>query len=262
MMTGAMNFLKKAVSVMTSMAVTAVTAASFVGFNTHGADVCEDQLRSMANEIAILVNEARAENGLEPVYVVPYLCEFAEVRAEETIQQFSHTRMNGRSFSSLIDTSIVDYSAIAENIAAGSDNAADTFEQWKNSPGHWANIMKPTMTHIGIGVVYDPESDYEWYWQQTFIRTDMEFADQYLPTEYEVAPKADGDLNGDGIVNSFDYILLSNYICKKNSNSAVFLNPAQIAAADCFHDGMITESDAKVMVRYLLGEYKSLPFEF
>lgn len=33
-------------------------------------------------------------------------------------------------------------------------------------------------------------------------------------------------------------------------------------AADCFRDGIITESDAKALQRYILGEYDELPYIF
>lgn len=261
MMTTAKKMIKRLVSFFTAAAMTASLAA-ITAVNTQAADVTKTQMRDMANEIAILVNEARVENGLEPIYVVPYLCNVADIRAEEVVVSFSHKRLDGSSFVSAIDTNIVNYSLAAENIAAGSDNAADTFQQWKESPGHWANILKPNITHMGIGVAYDPNSDYGWYWQQIFVSTDTTFADQYLPTEYGISPKAEGDLNGDGVINSYDYVVLHDFINKKNTRSAAYLNNKQMATADCFRDGIITEADAKVMIRYILGEYKSIPYVF
>lgn len=261
MMTTVKKMVNRLVSFFTAAAMTA-TMAALTAVNSQASDVSENQLNDMANEIAILVNEARVENGLEPIYVVPYLCDIADMRAEEVVVSFSHTRPDGTSFSTAVDTSIVNYSVVAENIAAGSDNAADTFEQWKESAGHWANILKPNITHMGVGVAYDPNSDYGWYWQQIFVQTDTEFADQYLPGDHVVTPKAEGDLTGDGVINSFDYVVLHDFINKKNTRAAAYLNDKQMATADCFRDGIISEADAKVMIRYILGEYKSIPYVF
>ena len=215
----------------------------------------------MANKLAILVNEVRAENGIAPLYVVPYLNEISNIRTEEIIEDFDHSA-GGNKFSSHIDVNIVDYLSAAENIARGYETADIVFQRWMDSDRHRRNILNPNMTHTGVGVAYDSENDYGWYWQQLFVETDQSFEEQYLPTDYEIVPKADGDLNGDGVVDSFDYLVLCEYIYKSKNNIPVYLNEAQLKSADCFRDGIITESDAKVMVRYLLGEYKKLPFSF
>lgn len=261
MMTITMKIIKKTISALAALASIATLAFSNMGNAFAAEEYCDDELRSMANEVAILVNEVRAENGLDPLYVVPYLNELSDIRAVETIEDFSHSR-GGKRFTSIIDTSVVDYFSAAENIACGYGTAAETFQQWMNSDGHKKNILNPHMTHIGIGVVYDSESDYGWYWQQMFVETDQVLENQYLPTDYEVVPKAEGDINGDGVVDSFDYLGLCEYIYKTKNDIPVYMNEAQIETADCFRDGIITEADAKVMVRYLLGEYTKLPFEF
>lgn len=261
MMTNTMKMMKKTISVLAALASAATLAFSTMGSALAAEEHCDDELRAMANEVAILVNETRAEYGLAPLYVVPYLNELSDLRAVETINDFSHSR-NGQRFSSIIDTDVVDYFAAAENIAAGNSTAEATFQQWMDSEGHRKNILNPYMTHIGIGVVFDEDSEYGWYWQQLFVETEQVLENQYLPTDYEVVPKAEGDVNGDGVVDTFDYLGLCEYIYKTKNKIPVYMNEAQIEAADCFRDGIITEADAKVMVRYLLGEYKKLPFEF
>ena len=255
------TIIKKATGFISAAVMAATVMISGATGAFAAEEIADNELRSMANEVAMLVNEAREELGLKPLYVVPYLNELGDLRASEIVDDFSHSR-GGQRFSSVVDREIVSYGLIAENIAAGSDNAADTFEQWKNSPSHWKSITNPDLTHIGIGVYYDPDSTYGWYWQQLFVSTNQTFEDQYLPTEYEVVPGAVGDITGDGIINSYDYIELTNYIYKTKNRIPVYLNDAQLETADVFADGIISEADAKVMVRFLLGEYKSLPFVF
>lgn len=259
-MTTAKRFFTRMVSFITSMAMTALGAA-YIPAQAAEAPT-DEQVAEYINEIGVLVNEARTEAGLKPVYILPYLNEVAEVRAEEVSVCFAHTRRNSDGFQTAIDTDIVSYGFAAENLAGGRSTPEGTFEQWKNSPGHWANIMNPSITHMGIGFCFDNEADYKYYWQQTFVSTSQEFEDQYLPAEEEIVTDTDGDLNGDGVVDTYDYIYLTDYIRKSNSDYPVYFNSEQMEAADCFVDGLITSADAKVMQRYILGEYKTLRFYF
>lgn len=220
-----------------------------------------DELNAMANKIAILVNEVREENGLQPLYVVPYLNDVAQIRAAETVNDFSHTRQ-GKSFASAIDTSVVDYWLATENLVGGANTPEFAMELWMDSEKHRENILNPRLTHMGIGLVYEENSTYEWYWTQIFVDTDQEFTNQYLPLEKEIIPASVGDINGDKIVDCFDLVCLKDYLYKKKINVPVYFNDAQLDAADCFKDGLITDSDAKVLTRYLLGEYKTLPYIF
>ena len=55
-----------------------------------------------------------------------------------------------------------------ENIAAGNPGAQATFEQWKKSPGHNANMLDPDFTAIGVGRAYGANSKYKWYWTTDF----------------------------------------------------------------------------------------------
>jgi uncharacterized protein YkwD len=52
----------------------------------------------------------------------------------------------------------------SENIAAGNESAAGTYEQWYNSPGHYENMFNKASTKVGIGVYQVPGSTYEYYW--------------------------------------------------------------------------------------------------
>lgn len=220
----------------------------------------EPDLKDMAEQIIVLVNEARAEEGLDPVYAVPYLCDMAYVRARECISSFSHERPDGSSFIDIVDYSLVPWASSAENIAAGMNTAEATFNQWKNSPKHWAAIMNPDYTHMGVGVAYEPNSDYQWYWEQLFVKLDSnvcpsgELNGQYFPIKYKIVPQAAGDLNGDGVIDSFDYVLLKQYLSKE-----VTFNPLQVESADLLMDGAITYSDAAYLRKYILGEINKLP---
>ncbi len=254
----------KIVSVATAIAMVC-TVSVFTVSSASAIEYASNELAEFANNMAILVNQEREALGLRPLYVVPYLNECAQTRAEEASVSFSHTRPDGSYCSEIIDYSSFQYGYFAENLAAGSTNYEDAFNQWKNSPKHWSAIINENTTHMGMGVSYSENSDYGWYWSQIFtsdLNGEIEHEGQYLPSSYTITPAAEGDVNGDAVINTFDYITLTDYLRKKNEGIPVYLNDAQLEAADCFKDGIITESDAKVMMRYILGEYKSLPFMF
>lgn len=52
----------------------------------------------------------------------------------------------------------------SENIAAGSASAKGTYEQWYNSPGHYDNMFNSFSKKVGLGVFYDANSSYGYYW--------------------------------------------------------------------------------------------------
>jgi uncharacterized protein YkwD len=85
---------------------------------------------------------------------------------------FSHTLSNGTTWSQNITNHGYPTGTYrAENIAAGYASAADTFNQWKNSSGHRANMLSSTYKDIGIGRAYSSSSTYKWYWTTTFGST-------------------------------------------------------------------------------------------
>ena len=114
-----------------------------------------DGLRdAMASEVARQVNAERAARGLSSLRVDAELTRAARVRAAEIAREFSHTRPDGDSWRT------VSASAYGENIAMGQRTADKVMAAWLTSPGHRANLLRPTFGSIGVccyvsgGVVY------------------------------------------------------------------------------------------------------------
>lgn len=242
---------KRLLSVFAAFIVSVFFTSGFFAFANNN----DKDFKALAEEMVILVNEAREEAGLKPLYMSPYLCDLAHIRARECIASFSHTRPNGDRFISVLDDSLVPYTRAGENIAAGSGDAEYTFNQWKNSPKHWAAIMNPEYTHIGVAVTYEQNSECKYYWEQFFVATPKKLDNQTIPERYKTVPKSSGDINGDEEINNFDLIPINRYI----ADDTYFLNNLQLESADVFKDGHITSADAVVLRKYLLGEYKTLP---
>lgn len=52
----------------------------------------------------------------------------------------------------------------SENIAVGNGSPNGTYLQWFNSPGHYDNMFKSGSKKVGLGVFYDNNSTFGYYW--------------------------------------------------------------------------------------------------
>lgn len=131
-------------------------------------DASDQSLHDVAQQVLALVNEERRKVGVAPLTLSAELQSAAAIRAEEITQKFSHTRPDGTNFQTILPNSR--YYIAGENIAAGNSTAAKVVQQWMNSPGHRANILRSEYTELGVGYVYKENSEYMHYWVQIFRR--------------------------------------------------------------------------------------------
>ncbi|MDO8508268.1 MAG: CAP domain-containing protein [Nanoarchaeota archaeon] len=114
---------------------------------------------SVESDFLNLVNEERAKLGRGVLTYNDKLTKAGVLHAEDMIDKnyFSHTSIDGRSFVQRINEQGYGYSAIGENIAyhSGTPSASKVFSMWKNSPGHYSNMISSKYTEMGLGVVYD-----------------------------------------------------------------------------------------------------------
>ena len=120
---------------------------------------------SFAAEVVKLVNAERARYGLSALTVDTKVQQAAQVRAQETVQSFSHTRPSGASFSSALTEAGVSYTRAGENIAYGQATPQAVVSAWMDSEGHRANILSRNFTKIGIGYTLSGGAA---YWAQLF----------------------------------------------------------------------------------------------
>jgi len=125
--------------------------------NNHPTFSEQEFVNTLNAEVLRLVNEIRAEEGLNPLDAEPSLNASVQLRAEEIKEKFSHTRPNGNPASSAYADTPYYYGG--ENILlcmAGTDpqNAALlVVDMWMNSSGHKANILNPSFRYMGVGAV-------------------------------------------------------------------------------------------------------------
>lgn len=117
--------------------------------------------RKIETEMFRLVNNLRASVGVNKLTEHTKLTTGSRIRSKELETKFSHTRPDGRScFTVYPEVGIDYYSFAGENIAQNWVEEGDTeemialklFTQWKNSPGHYANMINKNYTRIGFAV--------------------------------------------------------------------------------------------------------------
>lgn len=112
-----------------------------------------------AYEVLNIVNQRRAENGLEPLTMDRDLLDAAMLRAAEITVRFSHTRPCG------LDCWSACYKAYGENVASGYATPTAVMTGWMGSSGHKQNILDSDYSSVGIGCFYYNGT---YYWVQLF----------------------------------------------------------------------------------------------
>lgn len=141
----------------------------------QGGLVTEAQLQKIEEHFLSLVNAERSKVGVSPLSINSHLDSCAKIRSAEIIQYFSHTRPDGQQFSTVVDENSYYYITLGENICMTShmgdqpygpedkwvgtqaqiqSAATWMFNLFKNSPGHYANMIKTAYKDCGIGISY------------------------------------------------------------------------------------------------------------
>jgi len=127
--------------------------------------------RGQALRVAQLVNQVRAENGLEPLIWDEVAADAAYDHAVDMRQRsfYTHTNPDGLTPLDRMERAQVDMSWFGgENIARGNDGPDAVMAAWMNSPGHRSSVLAPGFTHIGVGL-HDGAGG-PWWVQEFFIK--------------------------------------------------------------------------------------------
>lgn len=136
--------------------------------NVPSSNVSEEQ------NLLKMINQERKKLGMEPLIWEEKLTQAARYHAFDLGSQgyFDHNtydRVNGELVKvggtfTRIGKFYSATSLNSENIAAGSEHAEGTYEQWFNSKGHYDNMFNKHSEKVGIGFYYDENAPFKFYW--------------------------------------------------------------------------------------------------
>lgn len=157
---------------------TTASATSGGGTNCGGSGPGTTPLDSEEQAFLTIINDYRAQNNLGPLTACVSMNRAAQGHSEDMRDQnyFDHDGLNGddpfdRMCNACFELACQSATAMGENIAAGNSDAAATFEQWRTSPGHNANMLSSSFNFIGIGRATGGGM-YGSYWTNVFAGSD------------------------------------------------------------------------------------------
>lgn len=152
---------------------TTITAGTYDGTRRDTIDVIvlEVPEEKWKYEVLSLVNQERVRNGLDRLTWGDYCADAAEIRSEEIVKVYSHTRPDGTSW----DTACVEPNGAStytegENLVVGNSAVSPetAVAAWMNSEKHRENILNPNFTKLAVGFYFDPNTKYKTHWSQYF----------------------------------------------------------------------------------------------
>ena len=126
------------------------------------------------NEIADLINAARASRGLGSLQVDDRLTRAAQGHAVDMSQHpgMMHVGSDGADGGRRMQRAGYNWLKWGEVVGWGYDKAAPMVRWWLNSPARVGYLLGPDMEHIGVGYVLAPGTQYGHYWVVDFATGD------------------------------------------------------------------------------------------
>jgi uncharacterized YkwD family protein len=127
-------------------------------------------LSQFEQRVLELTNIERQRYGLRALEVDLALSRVARIKSQDLHDNryFAHNSpIYGSPFDMMKKFGIT-YRTAGENIAGGQGTPEDVVRGWMNSPGHRANILNASFTHLGVGYFNGPNG-YRHYWTQMFV---------------------------------------------------------------------------------------------
>lgn len=209
----------------------------------------DSTIDSQEEELLDLINDYRSDDGLAPLVFSGTLNQAAAWKSEHMAANdyFDHGDLGiDRGFvARLRDCGYTADTWLSENIAAGHNTAAATFEQWRLSATHNATMLDSNLVAIGIGRAFDSESRFQWYWTAEFGGV----ADGFNPSP----PRGlTGDVNCSGEVDPIDASLILQL-------AAGLLGSLPCpSGADINGDNQVDSIDATLLLQFKAGLIRSL----
>lgn len=156
--------------VIRGIGTTTITAGTYDGKRKDSIAVTVKMppIEQWRHDVLTLVNKVRIKNSLNQLTWGDTCADGANIRAVESKTEYSHTRPDGSSWSTVCPAP--EGGVSGENLAIGNAavSPATVVALWMGSEGHRANILNPEYTKLAVGFDFDLDSEYKTYWSQFF----------------------------------------------------------------------------------------------
>lgn len=117
-----------------------------------------DVLREQADKIISLTNQLRVQQGVKPLSENQALNKAAYAKANDMIlqQYFAHVGPDKRTLADWLKAAGYRYEVAGENLAMGFATPQAVMAAWQKSQTHYANLIDPDFSEIGVGVLSGP----------------------------------------------------------------------------------------------------------
>lgn len=121
----------------------------FLGSTTQAQSIGPEE-----RELVELINAARQEAGVQPLTIDLQLSEIARAHSLDMVQNrfFSHISPTTGDLGNRLRANEVPYRRAGENIAVDY-SVGEAHQAFMTSPHHRENLLDPTFTHVGVGIV-------------------------------------------------------------------------------------------------------------
>jgi uncharacterized protein YkwD len=131
-------------------------------------------LDETARSVLALANRERTGRRLLALAADSRLQRAAQSHAEDMARGdfLDHAGSDGSDPGERAEEVDYDWTAIAENVAAGQPTAETVMRSWLESPGHRDNLLARDVEHVGVGYAYRADTRLRHYWVMVFADTE------------------------------------------------------------------------------------------
>jgi len=113
-----------------------------------------------------LINDYRARKGLPPLALNTKLQMAAQMHSEDLAKndRISHYGSDGSDVEFRVRKAGYSFNVVAENVGTGQQTVEEVIKGWQTSPTHNENLLIPDAKHMGIALVYKPDTEFRTFW--------------------------------------------------------------------------------------------------
>ena len=167
----------------------------FVAFMPISAWLTPDVMSGESQKIIQLTNSIRSSLNVALLTQSSILNSVAFQKAQDMLvsQYFAHVGPDGKDVGSWLNIFKYSYEVAGENLAMGFSSAEDVVNGWTRSKTHYANLIDPDFTEIGVGMSSGKFEEYDTtFVAQIFAKPKVAAVVKPTPIPVEPKPEEEG----------------------------------------------------------------------